>query len=116
MAIDPNKFKIDKTAVTDDEMDEALALLEQKRIHDARVDAGEIKGSYAKKWADMSEEQREKAKGYARRRQARQTLIIRKAILQGIKVSEDEIDVFLKSQGKALSTDEASEVATEASA
>jgi ClpP class serine protease len=94
MAIDPNKFKIDKKKASQAEIDEALALLEKKRVHQAKVEAGEIKG-YAKTWAEMTPEQKAKAKKYTYRRTVRQSLMIAKAVAAGITVSDKEVDAEL---------------------
>lgn len=91
MAIDPTKFKIDKSKATKEEIAEGLALLEKKRVHSAKVEAGEIKG-YAGSWANMTPEQKAKAKKYTYRRAIRQSLLIAKAVAAGITVNDREVD------------------------
>jgi ClpP class serine protease len=91
MAIDPNKFKIDKGKATKEEIAEGLALLEKKRVHAAKVEAGEVK-SYARSWSEMTPEQKTKAKKYTHRRSVRQSLLISKAVAAGITVSDKEVE------------------------
>ena len=91
MAIDISKYKVDPKKLSKEEMDEALRLLEAKRIRKARVDAGELKG-YGVSYKDMTPEQKEKAKKYARRRLIRQNLLIAKAEAMGVTVSDAEVD------------------------
>lgn len=99
MAIDPNKFKIDPKKASKDEIDAALVLLEKKRLHDAKVEAGEIKG-YTASWKDMTPEQKSKAKRYTVRRSVRQSLVIAKAVAAGITVSDKEVDAELAKRTK----------------
>ena len=99
MAIDPTKFKIDPKKAKPEEIETALALLEKKRVHEARVKAGEIKG-YAQSWRDMSPEQKAKMKKYNYRRMIRQSLLISKAVAAGYVISDKEVDAEINRRAK----------------
>lgn len=92
MPIDPEKFKIDPKKASQKDLEEAFALLQKKRYHEARVKAGEIKGTSSRSWGDMTPEQKEKARKYNYRRMVRQKLLVAKAIAAGITVSDKEVD------------------------
>jgi ClpP class serine protease len=104
MAIDPSQFSIDPKSATKEDIAEALRLLEAKKVRDARIEAGEIKGTYTKPYSEYTEEEKERAREYNRRRLARQTLLVNKAIAAGLSVSDAEIDEYIaKKQGGASS-------------
>ena len=100
MAIDVSKYKIDPKQISKEEMAEALRLLESKRIRKARIDAGELKGTTGVLYSEMTPEQKEKAKKYARRRLIRQSLLLAKAAAAGITVSDKEVDEAMTKTGK----------------
>jgi len=95
MAIDPEKFKIDPKKASSKEVEEALALLEKKRVREAKIKAGEIKGSQGRNWAEMTPEQKGKARSYNRRRNARQALMVAFAESKGYTPSDKEIDAYI---------------------
>ncbi len=98
--IDPEKFKIDPKKASADDIRAALALLEKKRVHDAKVEAGEIKGYAGTSWKDMSPAAKEKAKLYAKRIAIKTSLIIAKAVAAGITISEKEIEAEMAKRTK----------------
>lgn len=100
MAIDPTKFKIDPKKATQKDLDEAFALLEKKKVREARVKAGELKGTYGVPWSQMSPEQKAKARKYNARRLVRQSLLIAKAVAAGITVSDKEVDAEINKRAK----------------
>lgn len=98
MAIDPNAFKITPGEMTPEQLEAAAELLAKKMYTDARVEAGEIKGSYTKPWSELSEEEKAKRMQYSKRRNAKISVILRKAAEAGIGASEAEIDAELASK------------------
>lgn len=94
MAVQP--VKVDKTKLSKEDLDRAIALLEKDLTRKARIKAGEIKGYAGKKYSELSAEQKATLRKSAKRRQAKINVIIRKAQAAGIKVSEAEIDAELK--------------------
>jgi len=92
MTIDLNKYKIDPKKVTKEDMDEALKLLEKSKIRQARIAAGELKGTTGVSYKDMTPEQKTQVRKYARRRQIRINLLVKKAEAAGITVTDREVD------------------------
>lgn len=90
-AIDPRKASPEEIAA-------GLALLNKKKEYEHKVKTGEVKG--AKKWADLSEPEKEKARAYGKRIAMRQKLLNAKAAKAGISVSEAEIQAELKAVKK----------------
>ena len=86
MAINPKK-------ASPEEIQRGLELLEKERIRKERIARGEIKGGV--KWSEMSEEQKEKARLAARRRNAKLNILARKATEAGITVTDKEIEAYL---------------------
>lgn len=88
--VDPKELQKKHTQT---DLDEAFALLAKKKERQAKIEAGLIKGSYkGKLYSELSDEQKEKARKYAARREIRRSLLIEKAKAQGITVSEKEVD------------------------
>jgi len=92
----PVKQYVDPKRATPQQIQEALALLNKKIDRQEKIKSGEIKGG--KKWSEMSEADKDKARKANARRLIRQKLIIEKAGRAGIKVSEAEIDAYLKTK------------------
>jgi hypothetical protein len=98
MAAAPNEVKSGTKSgakYSDQEVQEALALLEQKRDRQKRIETGEIKGSYYKKVSEMSPEEREKRDQWGQRARVRAHLLALKAKEAKLAVSEAEVDAYL---------------------
>lgn len=89
------KFLVDADSASEQEIAEALELLARKRQRQDKIAKGLIKGASTVKWADMSDEQKEKSKAYNRRRMIKMSLYAKKAQEAGITVTEDEVDAYL---------------------
>ena len=100
MAIDPNKFKIDPKKASQKDIEEALSLLEKKNLRKARVEAGELKGAAGVPYSELSPEQKKQRQKYTYRRMIRQSLLIKKAVAQGITVTDKEVDDELAKKKK----------------
>jgi len=74
---------------------EGLALLEKANIRKEKIASGEIKGGMS--WADMSDEQKNKRREYSRRRNAKQAIIVQKALAKGITVTDQEVADYMAS-------------------
>jgi nanoRNase/pAp phosphatase (c-di-AMP/oligoRNAs hydrolase) len=81
---------VDETNATDDDIKEALAELNKKRVRKAKIARGEIKGS--KKWEEMTEEEREEKRKYNRKRNIKVSKLLALCEENGITVSQEEID------------------------
>ncbi len=88
------KQYIDPKKVTQEQLNEALALLNKKIDRQEKIKRGEIKGG--KKWSELTQAEKDKFKAAELRRRTRIKLTIEKATKAGIKVTEAEIDAFLK--------------------
>ena len=88
------KQYVDPKKASPQQIAEALALLNQKIDRQERIKSGEIKGG--KKWSELSQTEKDKFKASNARRSAKQKLILAKAEKAGIKVTEAEVDAFLK--------------------
>jgi hypothetical protein len=88
MALD--EIFVDESTATDEDIQEALALLNKKREHKAKVERGEIKGEV--KWSDMTPEQKAQANKANRKRSIYVKLMLQKAEEFDITVSEEEIE------------------------
>ena len=73
--------KIDISKISQEDLQIALSLLEKKKIHDAKIKSGEIKGQ---KWSEKTPEQKAKHMQYNKTRQARINLLAKKAIEAGL--------------------------------
>lgn len=91
MGLDIKQFMKNKSEISKEEMDEALNLLAKKKLHDAKVKSGEIKGSSSGKWADKSPEAKAASKEYNKKRTAKMNLLAKKAMEAGLKVSDEEV-------------------------
>jgi len=91
------KQYVDPKKATPQQIQEALALLNKKIDRQEKIKTGEIKGG--KKWSELSEAEKNKFRASNARRNAKQKLIIAKAEKAGIKVTDAEIDAFLKEKG-----------------
>jgi ClpP class serine protease len=87
MALDPKKL-------SREEMERALQLLERDKIRREKIKRGELKSG--RKWSELTEEEKEKRRKATRRRNARIRLMVQKATEQGITVTEEEIDAYMK--------------------
>lgn len=90
------KQYIDPKKVTQEQLNEALALLNKKIDRQEKIKSGEIKGG--KKWSELTQAEKDKFKASNARRSAKQKLILAKAEKAGIKVTEAEVDAFLKTK------------------
>jgi len=97
ITINESDFEVSLDEASDEDLNEALALLKKKRVRKAKEDAGLVKKT---SWADLSPEQKEKARAKERRRQAEIQIYKQKAIAAGITVSDADIDAYLKEKGK----------------
>jgi len=88
------KQYVDPKKATPQQIQEAMALLNKKIDRQEKIKSGEIKGG--KKWSELSEAEKGKFRASNARRNARIKLIVAKAEKAGIKVTEAEIDAFLK--------------------
>jgi len=98
----PVEFKpIDPKKASKEDIAKALDMLAKDNHRKARVKAGELKGS--KTWAEMSDEEKAKAKTYEQKRQA-QIRLERAAYAEGVAsgvinaVTEDQIQAELASR------------------
>ena len=91
-------FNVDVSNPSPDQIKEALALLAKKKEREAKVKAGILKGD--KKWSEMTEEEKEKARQYSRRREAERAILIEKAKAAGITVTDEEVELRLMEKGK----------------
>jgi hypothetical protein len=80
---------VDESNYTDEDLAEALKLLNAKKVRKAKIDRGEIKGD--KKWSDMTPEEKEKANIYNRKRSIYVRLMLEKAKEFDIDVSDEEV-------------------------
>lgn len=87
--------KLDMKKLSKEEVERALALLEKDIERKEKIAKGEIKGGL--KWAEMSEEQKERARAAARRRNAKIAVIVQKALAKGLDATDKEIDEYLAS-------------------
>ena len=85
---------VDLKKPTKEEVEEGLKLLQKKREYEGKVQRGELKGT--KKWSDYTPEEKQVAKLKEKRRVIKQKLLLAKAALAGIGVSEGEIDSAMK--------------------
>jgi len=85
---------IDLKKPTKEEIAEGLKLLQKKKEYEGKVQRGEPKGT--KKRGDYTPEEQRVAKLKEKKRVIRQKLILAKAALAGIGVSEEEIDSEMK--------------------
>ena len=90
------KQYVDPKRATAEQIAEALALLNKKIDRQEKIKSGEIKGG--KKWSELTQVEKDKFKAANARRNAKQKLILAKAEKAGIKVSEAEVDAFLKAK------------------
>ena len=90
-AIDPKKASPEEIAA-------GLALLNKKKEYEHKVKTGEVKG--AKKWKDLTEAEKDKARLYGKKILMKQKLLNAKAAKAGITVSEAEIQAELKAMKK----------------
>jgi len=89
---------IERKKASEEEIKTGLELLAKRRHTAERVKAGELKtgtSSYVKR-GDLSPEALKKVKGREARYQARAKLLLQKARDAGIKVTDAEIDAYLK--------------------
>lgn len=91
-------FIVDASNASPDQIKEALALLAKKKEREAKIKAGILKGD--KKWSEMTEEEKEKARKYSRRREAERAILIEKAKAAGITVTDEEVELRLMEKGK----------------
>lgn len=75
-----------------EERDRALQLLQKDKERKEKIKRGEIK---TRKWAEMTDEQKARAREASRRREAKRTLLCQKAEAKGITVSNKEIEDYL---------------------
>lgn len=75
-----------------EERDRALQLLQKDKERKEKIKRGEIK---TRKWAEMTDEQKARAREASRRREAKRTLLCQKAEDNGITVSDKEIEDYL---------------------
>lgn len=87
VVFDPKKASAEQIA-------RGLELLGKAETRKKRIEAGELKG-YGR-WADMPEEQKDKAREYSKKLRIRQQLILKKAAAAGIAVSDKEVEAALK--------------------
>lgn len=87
--------KIDTSKVSPEEFERAMELLEKDKIRKEKIKRGEIKGGL--KWSEMSEEQKDKARLAARKRNAKIKLLCEKATAAGITVSDEEVEAAMAS-------------------
>lgn len=80
-----------------EERERALHLLQKDAERREKIKRGEIK---TRKWSEMTDEQKEKAREASRRREAKRTLLCQKAEAAGITVSDDEVAKYLKEKAK----------------
>lgn len=92
--------KMDWKAASAEEREEAMKLLAKKKDRLDRIKKGELKGAGGVSWAEMSPEQKEKAKKYAHRRNVRQALLLAKATAAGVVVSDKEVDAEIAKRNK----------------
>jgi len=88
------KQYVDPKKATPQQIQEALALLNKKIDRQEKIKRGEIKGG--KKWSELSEAEKNKFRAANARRNAHNKLVIEKAVKAGIKVTEAEVDAYLK--------------------
>ena len=81
-----------------EDIEAGLKLLQKKREYEEKVKRGEVKG--AKKWSEMSEPEKAKAREQGRKYTARLKAIgqLKDAALEkaGIKITEDQIQAKMK--------------------
>lgn len=94
--LDINSFKIDPKKATAEDIQKALELLSKQKFTDARIKAGELKGSTSKKVSEMSPEEKKKYQDYNRRLTAKNAIIMKKAREAGITATDKEVDDYLK--------------------
>ena len=92
----PVKQYVDPKRATPQQIQEALALLNKKIDRQEKIKSGEIKGG--KKWSELTEAEKNKFRASSARRNATIKLLLAKAEKAGIKVSEAEVDAYLKTK------------------
>jgi len=89
------EFMIDVNKASQADLEEALLLLAKKKERKAKIERGEIKAPKTKSWSELSEEEKEKRRGFEKKRRVKMALLAKKAEAAGITVSEDEILDFM---------------------
>lgn len=89
-------FAVDPTEATDEEISRGLELLAKEKLRKHKIETGQIKGE--PKWADMTEEQKDKARYQGKRYNARIKLMVDKAKEAGIEVTDDEVDFYIEAR------------------
>jgi len=90
--------QIDRKRATEEEINKGLELLAKKRDYDKRVKSGELKGP--KKWADLTEAEKDAARLQGKKAAIKTRLIKEKATKAGITVTAAEVEAELRA-GKA---------------
>lgn len=86
---------VDIRKATKEEIARGLELLEKENIRKQRIANGEIKGG--KKYSEMSQEEKDKARRANKKRTARIKLLADKAIAKGLTVTDAEIEAYMNS-------------------
>lgn len=97
MAVTP--IVIDPKKASQKEIEEALALLGKKRTTEARIKAGELKGTTSVPYSILKEtnpEAYQKARERDKKFAIRTKLLLAKARAAGITVTEAEVDAAMK--------------------
>jgi hypothetical protein len=85
---------VDVKKATPEEIAAGLALLNKRKEYEHKVKTGQVKG--ARKYSEMTEAEKAKAKLYSKRALIRDKLLKAKAAKAGIAVTSAEIDAELK--------------------
>lgn len=96
---DERNAKVNGKTVSEAELAEAMALLTKKRERDAKIESGELKGSYYKKVSEMTPAEQAVARARAKRQTAKQQILVQKAKASGITVTDAEVDAYIKANG-----------------
>ena len=89
-----DQFMVDANEATDEDIQRGLELLAKEKERKHKIETGQIKGE--KKWADLTDEEKEKARVQGKRYNARIKLLCDKAKEAGLTVSDAEVEEYLK--------------------
>ena len=87
------KFFVDANNATDEDIQRGLELLGKEKERKHKIETGQIKGE--KKWAELTEDEKEKARQQGKRYNVRIKLYVEKAKEAGITVTDDEVEEYL---------------------
>lgn len=87
------KFFVEPGEASDEEVQRGLELLAKEKERKHKIETGQIKGD--KKWADMSDDEKDKAREQGRRYNARIKLTVEAAKAAGIEITDEDVEEYL---------------------